>query len=50
MRSLPRERSESVLLGVHHVRDDLGGPMSWDSGFLAFGALLVVGMVVAAHR
>jgi uncharacterized membrane protein len=31
------------LLGVHHVRDDLGGPIGWDLGFLAFGALLVVG-------
>ena len=31
------------LLGVHHVRDDLGGPLSWDLGFLALGALLVVG-------
>ena len=29
------------LLGVHHVRDDLGGPLSWDLGFLAFGALLI---------
>ena len=31
------------LLGVHHVRDDLGAPLSWDLGFLAFGVLLVVG-------
>jgi len=31
------------LLGVHHVRDDLGAPLGWDLGFLAFGALLVVG-------
>jgi uncharacterized membrane protein len=31
------------LLQVHHVRDDLGGPLSWDLGFLAFGVLLVVG-------
>ena len=31
------------ILGVHHVRDDLGGPLSWDLGFLAFGVLLVVG-------
>jgi uncharacterized membrane protein len=31
------------LLGVHHVRDDLGGPVSWDLGFLVFSALLVVG-------
>jgi uncharacterized membrane protein len=30
------------LLGVHHVRDDLGGPLAWDLGFLAFGLLLVV--------
>jgi uncharacterized membrane protein len=30
------------LLGVHHLRDDLGAPLSWDLGFLAFGALLVV--------
>ncbi|WKN47196.1 DUF2243 domain-containing protein [Nocardioides sp. Arc9.136] len=30
------------LLGVHHVRDDLGAPLSWDLGFLAAGALLVV--------
>ncbi len=31
------------LLGVHHVRDDLGAPLSWDIGFLALGAILVVG-------
>ncbi len=31
------------LLGVHHVRDDLGGPLSWDLGFLGVGVLLVVG-------
>ncbi|HZB21819.1 MAG TPA: DUF2243 domain-containing protein, partial [Blastococcus sp.] len=30
------------LLGVHHVRDDLGAPLSWDLGFLASGVLLVV--------
>lgn len=30
------------ILGVHHVRDDLGGPLSWDIGFLALGALLVL--------
>lgn len=29
------------LLGIHHVRDDLAGPLSWDLGFLAFGVLLV---------
>ena len=31
------------LLGVHHVRDDLGGPVSWDIGFLIFGLLLMAG-------
>src|SRR5918998_3618088 len=30
------------LLGIHHVRDDLGAPLGWDLGFLAFGAALVV--------
>lgn len=31
------------VLGTHHVRDDLGGPIGWDSPFLALGTLLVVG-------
>jgi uncharacterized membrane protein len=31
------------ILGVHHVRDDLGAPLSWDLAFLGFGVLLVVG-------
>jgi len=31
------------LLAVHHVRDDLGGPIVWDLGFLAFGAGLSLG-------
>ena len=30
------------LLGVHHVRDDLGAPIGWDLGFLAFGLVLVL--------
>jgi uncharacterized membrane protein len=29
------------LLGVHHVRDDLGAPLSWDIGFLMSGVLLI---------
>ncbi|WP_193608145.1 DUF2243 domain-containing protein [Nocardioides lijunqiniae] len=37
------------LLGVHHVRDDVGAPLSWDLGFLALGAtLVVVGLLL--HR
>lgn len=36
------------LLGVHHVRDDLGGPLVWDLGFLAVGcALVLAGWVLA---
>jgi uncharacterized membrane protein len=39
------------LLGIHHVRDDLGAPLGWDLGFLAFGALLVVaGAALARPR
>jgi uncharacterized membrane protein len=33
---------DHLILGIHHVRDDLGGPLSWDLGFLAFGVLLIV--------
>ncbi len=31
------------ILQVHHVRDDLGGPLAWDIGFLVFGVVLSVG-------
>jgi uncharacterized membrane protein len=30
------------LLGVHHVRDDLGGPLGWDLAFLTLGAGLLL--------
>lgn len=30
------------LLGVHHVRDDLGAPLAWDLGFLVVAVLLTV--------
>lgn len=36
------------ILGLHHVRDDLGGPLSWDIGFLVVsGALALAGWAVA---
>ena len=39
------------ILGIHHVRDDLGGPLGWDLGFLAFGVLLLVlGLALARRR
>jgi uncharacterized membrane protein len=31
------------ILNIHHVRDDLGAPLSWDIAFLVFGLLLIVG-------
>ena len=31
------------LLGLHHVRDDLGGPIEWDLGFLVWGAVFLAG-------
>ena len=38
-------------LGIHHVRDDLGGPLSWDLGFLALGAILVLaGLLLAGQN
>jgi uncharacterized membrane protein len=40
------------LLRVHHVRDDLGGPLSWDLGFLAVSLLLALagGILLRAGR
>jgi uncharacterized membrane protein len=36
------------ILGLHHVRDDLGGPLSWDVGFLLVnGAVAMAGSVLA---
>ena len=36
------------ILGIHHVRDDLGGPIGWDLAFLGLGALLaIVGLAMA---
>ncbi|WP_258803193.1 DUF2243 domain-containing protein [Pseudarthrobacter sp. NS4] len=31
------------LLGIHHVRDDLGGPLAWDLGFLGLNVVLLAG-------
>lgn len=37
------------LLQAHHVRDDLGAPLSWDLGFLLLG-LVLVGAGALLHR
>jgi uncharacterized membrane protein len=34
---------DHIVLGVHHVRDDLGGPLAWDLAFLALGLAQVAG-------
>lgn len=41
------------ILGIHHVRDDLGAPVGWDIAFLVLGAVLVaagLGLARAASR
>jgi uncharacterized membrane protein len=36
------------VLGIHHVRDDLGAPLGWDLAFLGSGVLLLlVGVAMA---
>jgi len=37
------------LLGLHHVRDDLGAPLGWDLAFLAAGALLIAADLALAR-
>ena len=38
------------ILGIHHVRDDLGGPLGWDLAFLASGLLLIAAGAALARR
>ena len=38
------------ILGAHHVRDDLGGPLSWDVGFLVLGVVLIAAGWTMQHR
>jgi uncharacterized membrane protein len=33
---------DHLILQIHHVRDDLGGPISWDLGYIALAIALVV--------
>ena len=35
------DSANHFVLGLHHVRDDLGGPVGWDVGFLVFALLLI---------
>jgi len=38
------------ILGVHHVRDDVGAPLAWDLAFLASGLLLMAAGWIVARR
>ena len=35
------DSANHFILGLHHVRDDLGGPAGWDLGFLFFALGLI---------
>jgi uncharacterized membrane protein len=38
------------ILGIHHVRDDIGAPLGWDLAFLASGlVLMALGWIIAAR-
>jgi uncharacterized membrane protein len=37
------------LLGIHHVRDDLGAPLGWDLAFLGVGAVLIAAGIALAR-
>ena len=45
------DSANHFILGLHHIRDDLGGPVGWDIGFLLFGlAQFAVGMAITRDR
>jgi uncharacterized membrane protein len=37
------DSANHFILGLHHIRDDLGGPVGWDIGFLVFALALIGG-------
>jgi uncharacterized membrane protein len=37
------------VLGIQHVRDDLGAPLGWDLAFLSLGVLLLAVGFAMAH-
>lgn len=38
------------ILGFHHIRDDIGGPIGWDIGFFVFGLALIAGGYALMRR
>ena len=35
------DSANHFILGLHHIRDDLGGPVGWDVAFLVFALVLI---------
>ncbi|HEX2127973.1 MAG TPA: DUF2243 domain-containing protein [Solirubrobacterales bacterium] len=35
------DSANHFILGLHHIRDDIGGPVGWDIGFLIFALGLI---------
>jgi uncharacterized membrane protein len=45
------DSANHFILGLHHIRDDVGGPVGWDIGFLVFGLpQFAVGMAITRDR
>ena len=40
---------DHLILVIHHVRDDLGGPLGWDLAFLSLGLVQVTGGLALAR-
>jgi uncharacterized membrane protein len=38
------------VLGFHHIRDDIGGPVGWDVGFFVFALALLAAGAVTIRR
>lgn len=45
------DSANHFVLGLHHIRDDLGGPLGWDIGFLVLALVLIAAgtMMIRAH-
>ena len=44
------ESADHLIVGIHHVRDDLGGPVEWDIGFLLFAIALIAAGLAMTRR
>ncbi len=44
------DSANHFILGLHHIRDDQGGPVSWDIGFLIFAIVLIAAGMALTRR